>query len=140
MNSLLNEKFKSSTAPIKVMLVDDRAEVRQSVEIFLSLQEDIEVVGEAGDGLQALEMARQLNPDVILMDIAMPLAGSQQFDGLDACREIKREGLNAAVIVLTVHGDRATRKRAQQAGCSGFIEKGVSPGELVVQIRELWAA
>jgi len=84
MNSLLNEKFKSSTAPIKVMLVDDRAEVRQSVEIFLSLQEDIEVVGEAGDGLQALEMARQLNPDVILMDIAMPLAGSQQFDGLDA--------------------------------------------------------
>ena len=104
------------------------------MEILLSLQDNIEVVGLAGDGKEAVEVARNLNPDVILMDVVMPSHKSNNFDGLDACRQIKREGLSAAVIALTVHGDRNTRYRAQQAGCSGFLEKGVSGGELVQHV------
>ncbi|MEI6045769.1 MAG: response regulator transcription factor [Chloroflexota bacterium] len=120
---------------IRVMVVDDREEVRESMETLLSLQDDMEVVGEAGDGLQAVEIARQLRPDVIVMDVAMSNQCSIPFDGLDACQQIRREGLDAAVIVMTVYGDRATRQRAQQAGCSLFLEKGVSPTELINQVR-----
>lgn len=129
----LNPKSRS----IRVMVVDDREEVRESLETYLSLCDDIEVVAEAGDGLEAVEVARATRPDIILMDVAMPLSGGREFDGLDACREIKREGISSAVIALTIHADYATRRRADQAGCSCFLEKGISPSEIVQQVREL---
>jgi DNA-binding NarL/FixJ family response regulator len=120
---------------IRVVVVDDREEVRESMETLLSLQDGIEVVGQAQDGLEAVEVARQLQPDVILMDVVMPTQVGSEFDGLDACQQIKREGVGAAVIALTVHADRNTRYRAQQAGCNLFLEKGVAPTELVSHVR-----
>ncbi len=132
------DKFQQANMSevIRVLVVDDREEVRESMETFLSLHDDMEVVGEASNGRRAVELARRLKPDVILMDVAMPTEDEKPFDGLDACRQIKCE-TDAAVIVMTVHADRATRSRAQQAGCNLFIEKGVSPSELLGQIREV---
>lgn len=120
---------------IRVMVVDDREEVRESMETLLSLQDDIEVVAEAKDGIQAVEVARQVKPDVILMDVVMPNSSGSRFDGLDACQQMRREGLSSAVIVMSVHADYATRDRARQVGCNLFLEKGVSPGELISQVR-----
>ncbi len=130
-----DSNWKAMDKTIRVMVVDDRAEVRESMETLLSLQDDIEVVGEAEDGVQAVEVARELNPDVILMDVAMPGLNGQRFDGLDACRQIKREGLNSAIIIMTVHADYATRNRALQSGCNLFLEKGITPNELINQVR-----
>jgi DNA-binding NarL/FixJ family response regulator len=122
---------------IRVVVVDDREEVRESLETLLSLHKQIEIVGEAQDGPEAVKVARALKPDVIVMDVVMPTANGKTFDGLDACREIKQQGLGAAIIALTVHADRATRARAYEAGCDSFLEKGITTEELVQQVCQL---
>ncbi|HEX2916725.1 MAG TPA: response regulator transcription factor [Chloroflexia bacterium] len=134
------QAHKVSNKTVRVMVVDDREEVRESIGTLLSLQDDIEVVGEAGNGPQAVEEARKLNPTLILMDVVMPTPDGKKFDGLDACRVIKREGLASAVIALTVHTDHATYQRAQQVGCAMVLDKGVLPEELVRRVRLVGAS
>lgn len=132
-----NQTCKSfELKPIRVMVVDDRQEVRESIETLLSLEEDFEIVAGAWNGPQAVALAHRLQPGVILMDVVMPCQEDPRFDGLTACTQLKQAGLEAAVIALTVHTDRATRQRASQAGCCQVLDKGISGQELVREVRK----
>jgi NarL family two-component system response regulator LiaR len=115
---------------INVLIVDDHQVVRQGLRTFLELQPDILVVGEAGDGQAAVEMARQLQPDVVLMDLVMPY-----LDGIAATRQVKSLGSNIEVIVLTSFTEDEKVFPAIQAGASSYLLKDVSPEELVEAIR-----
>ena len=115
---------------IKVLIVDDHQVVRQGLRTFLELHEDIDVVGEAVDGLDAVETARQLAPDVILMDLVMP-----HLDGIAATRQVKALGGVTKVIALTSFTEDDKVFPAIQAGASSYLLKDVSPDELVEAIR-----
>jgi NarL family two-component system response regulator LiaR len=116
--------------PIRVLVVDDHAVVREGLRTFLELQEGIEVVGEAADGEQAVELARQLHPDVVLMDLVMP-----KLDGVDAMKEL-RQGVPATrVIVLTSFLDDERLLPALRAGAAGYLLKDVQPKELARAVR-----
>jgi NarL family two-component system response regulator LiaR len=115
---------------IRVLIVDDHQVVRQGLRTFLELQEDVVVVGEAGDGLAAVELARQLKPDVVLMDLMMP-----RLDGIAATRQVRSLGLDVKVIALTSFTEDEKVFPAIQAGASGYLLKDVSPDDLVEAIR-----
>ena len=115
---------------IKVLIVDDHQVVRQGLRTFLELQEDIIVVGEAGDGATAIEMVRQLNPDVVLMDLVMP-----RLDGIEATRQVKSLAVNIKIIALTSFTEDEKVFPAIQAGASSYLLKDVSPDDLVEAIR-----
>ncbi|MEI6045614.1 MAG: response regulator transcription factor [Chloroflexota bacterium] len=125
--------FMNINDPLRIMVVDDRDTVRESLRIVLTLEDDIEVVGEAEDGRQAVNVARVLNPDIVLMDCEMP----GNIDGIEACREIKEANLARAVIILTMHGNQQVRRRAFIAGCDLFLEKGINTTELLDQVRRV---
>jgi len=118
------------TGKLKVLIVDDHQVVRQGLRTFLELHEDIVVVGEAGDGITAVEMVRQLEPDVVLMDLVMP-----RMDGIAATREIKSKGIPTKVIALTSFAEDDKVIPAIQAGASSYLLKDVAPDELVEAIR-----
>jgi len=111
--------------PIRVLLVDDHAVVREGLRAYLELQEDLAVVGEAGDGEEALAAAEALRPDVILMDLVMP-----RLDGVGAMRELRRRLPDVRVIVLTSYADDDRLLPAIQAGAAGYLFKNVQPAEL----------
>lgn len=122
-----------STGKIKVLIVDDHQVVRQGLRTFLELQEDILVVGDAGDGQTAVEMVRQLNPNVVLMDLVMPI-----LDGISAIRQVKSLGSNVKVIALTSFTEDDKVFPAIQAGASSYLLKDVSPDDLVEAIRAVY--
>jgi NarL family two-component system response regulator LiaR len=115
---------------IRVLLVDDHAVVREGLRTYLELQADLVVVGEAADGAEAVRAAVRLRPDVILMDLVMPV-----LDGVGAMRELRRELPAARVIVLTSFTDEAQLLPAIQAGAAGYLLKNVQPHELHRAIR-----
>jgi NarL family two-component system response regulator LiaR len=119
-----------SAEKIKVLIVDDHQVVRQGLRTFLELQEDVLVVGEAGDGQAAVEMVRQLNPNVVLMDLVMP-----HLDGITATRQVKSLGFDVKVIALTSFTEDDKVFPAIQAGASSYLLKDVSPDDLVEAIR-----
>ena len=110
---------------IRVLIVDDHAVVREGLRTFLQLQDQIEVVGEAGDGEQALAQAARLRPDVILMDLVMP-----GLDGVSAMRELRARASPSRVIVLTSFLDDDRLMPAIEAGAAGYLLKNVEPAEL----------
>jgi NarL family two-component system response regulator LiaR len=118
------------TEKLKVLIVDDHQVVRQGLRTFLELVDDIQVVGEAGDGAAAVELARRAQPDVVLMDLVMP-----RMDGIAATRQLKALGLGARVIALTSFTEDDKVFPAIQAGASSYLLKDVSPDELVAAIR-----
>jgi NarL family two-component system response regulator LiaR len=120
----------AGTEKIKVLIVDDHQVVRQGLRTFLDLNEDIQVVGEAGDGLEAVELAARLAPDVVLMDLVMP-----RLDGIAATGRIKALGLGTEVIALTSFAEDDKVFPAIQAGASCYLLKDVSPDALVEAIR-----
>jgi len=115
---------------IRVVLADDQALVRAGFRALLDAQDDIEVVGEAGDGEDAVRLTMELDPDVVLMDIRMP--GS---DGLSATRRIAADDRSARVVILTTFGLDEYVFEAIRAGASGFLVKDTEPGELVQAVR-----
>ena len=115
--------------PLKVLLVDDHAMVRSGFAMVLSVEDDIEVVGEAADGLQAVEQARATRPDVVLMDVQMP-----RMDGIEATRHLVAEDLGKVVIVTTFDRDDYLFD-ALQAGASGFLLKNAGPEQLLDAVR-----
>jgi NarL family two-component system response regulator LiaR len=122
----------SSLAPkIRVLLVDDHAVVRQGLRMFIEMQEDMEVVGEGGNGLEAISLAAQLNPDVILLDLLMP-----HMDGVEATQHILAQAPQARVLILTSFGEDDKVFPAIRAGAHGYLLKDIQPGALVQAIRE----
>jgi len=119
-----------SGEPIKVLIVDDHQVVRQGLRTFLELQDDLVVVGEAADGLAAVDLVRQLAPDVVLMDLVMP-----RLDGVEATRQVRSLGLPVQVIALTSFAEDDKVFPALQAGAASYLLKDVSPDDLVEAIR-----
>ena len=119
-----------NAAKIRVLIVDDHHIVRQGLRNFLELNEDISVVGEAGDGISAQTAAGELNPDVILMDLVMP-----RMDGITATAGIKQAHPSIKVIALTSFTEDDKVIPAIQAGASSYLLKDVTPDELVEAIR-----
>jgi len=115
---------------ISVVVVDDQALVRGGFRMILDAQEDIEVVGEAEDGRQALDTIRDLRPDVVLMDVRMPV-----LDGIAATRVVVSEGLATRVLVLTTFDQDDVVYDAMKAGASGFLLKSAPPARLVDAVR-----
>jgi DNA-binding NarL/FixJ family response regulator len=120
--------------PIRVLVVDDHAVVREGLRTFLELQDGIAVVGEAADGEQAVAQATQLEPDVILMDLVMP-----RLDGIGAMRELRARSSPSRVIVLTSFLDDERLMPALQAGAAGYLLKDVEPAELARAVRSACA-
>ncbi|KAA0762375.1 response regulator transcription factor [Bacillus sp. SH5-2] len=118
---------------IKVLLVDDHTVVLKGLAFFLSTQEDLELVGEANNGKEALVKVGEANPDVVLMDLYMP-----EMDGVEATARIKKEYPDVKVIVLTSFSDQAHVLPALKAGASGYILKDVEPDQLVEAIRSAY--
>jgi DNA-binding NarL/FixJ family response regulator len=115
---------------IRVLLCDDQALVRSGFRMILDAREDIEVVGEADDGSEVVELARQSDPDVILMDVRMP-----NVDGVEATRRLVAEGSQARILILTTFDLDEYVYDAIRAGASGFLLKDVQPPQLVDAIR-----
>lgn len=116
--------------PIRVLLVDDHAVVREGLRAFLSLQDGVEIVGEAADGEAGLRQAERLRPDVVLMDLVMP-----RLDGVGAMRELRRRLPATRVIVLTSFLDDERLLPAIRAGAAGYLLKDVEPQVLAQAVR-----
>lgn len=117
----------------RVLLVDDQALVRSGFSLILSVEDDLEVVGEAGDGAAAIELTRELRPDIVLMDVQMPV-----MDGIEATRRIVAEGL-AKVLVLTTFDHDEYVFDGLAAGASGFLLKNSDAEHLVEAVRTVAA-
>ncbi|NJM06303.1 response regulator transcription factor [Candidatus Gracilibacteria bacterium] len=115
---------------INVMLIDDHRVVRQGLRDFLELQGDIDIVGEAGSGEEGVQLARELLPDVVLMDLVMP-----GIDGVETTRRVKQVSPSSRVIVLTSFADDDKVFPAIKAGAISYLLKDVSPEELAHAIR-----
>jgi DNA-binding NarL/FixJ family response regulator len=112
--------------PVRVLIVDDHAVVRQGLITFLELQDEIEVVGEASNGREALQKVKELEPDVVLMDLVMPV-----MDGLTAIKEVKQLRPETEVIALTSFADDEKVFTALRSGATGYLLKDVQPNDLV---------
>lgn len=123
-------KGSSPMKPIRVLVVDDNSIVRDALSRIIQRSADLQVVGEAADGLEAVEKAASLTPDVIVMDVNMP-----RLDGLGATRQISASHPASHVLMLTMYPEMA--RAARDAGASETILKDCSPSELVAAIRGL---
>lgn len=121
-------------ANIRVLLVDDHALFREGLAMIIASQPDMQVVGEAGDGLEGTIKAAVLQPDLILMDIQMP-----GMDGIEATRQIRREVPAATIVMLTVRDDEAKLFEAIKSGAQGYLLKNMHSAELVMMARRALA-
>ena len=118
---------------IKLLLADDHPMVRRGLQVFLATQSDIQLVGEAASGLEAIEKAEALQPDIILMDLKMPVLG-----GIEATRRLKQSHPDIKVIVLTSFSDQDHVIPAIRAGARGYLLKDIEPEELVRAVRRVY--
>ena len=117
---------------IRVLIADDHHVVRRGLLFFLKTQKDIEVVGEAKNGLEAVELVASLKPDIVLMDLVMP-----EMDGIQATKKIKKQWPTIQILMLTSFSDKDHVLPALQAGASGYQLKDIEPDELVESIRTI---
>lgn len=117
---------------IRLLLVDDQSIVRQGLRMRLLMEPDIEVIGEASNGEQAIELVHELSPDIVLMDVEMP-----GMDGIAATTALRANTLQSAVVMMSIHDDVHTRARAQAAGAAAFVEKSGTLEELLATVRHI---
>jgi DNA-binding NarL/FixJ family response regulator len=117
---------------IGVLLVDDRPAVRRGLRMWLEIEPEVSVVGEAADGEEAVSLAEKLRPDVVLMDVKMP-----GVDGIEATGKLQAVDPCIAVVILSLYDDIDTRARARNAGAAAFVAKHRIKPELLVTIRRL---
>ena len=118
---------------IKILIVDDHTVLRDGIRALLSLHDDIEIVGEAAEGKEAIEKVRELSPDVVIMDIAMP-----GMDGLEATRRIRKKNRDVKVLILSQYDNREYILSCIKAGTSGYLPKRALGSELVSAIRSVY--
>jgi DNA-binding NarL/FixJ family response regulator len=118
--------------PLRVLIADDHRLFAEALEAILAADERIEVVGQASDGSEAVELARTLSPDVVLMDVSMPV-----LDGFEATREIRAADEDVRVLMLTGSNSRADVDRSREVGASAYITKDRIASELVAAIVEV---
>jgi DNA-binding NarL/FixJ family response regulator len=122
--------MREPTTPVRVLLADDHVTVRHGLRLLIDGQPDMQVVAEASDGKQALQLAAETRPDVVVMDISMP-----GMNGLVATRELRRLHPRTAIVTLTRHGDDAYLQELLRAGVAGYVLKQSLPAELLHAIR-----
>lgn len=120
----------SGPGRIRILLADDHTVLRAGLRALLSAQPDLEVVGEASDGAEAVRLSRTLAPDVVVMDIGMPGTG-----GMDATARIRRDFPTVRVLVLSMHDDQGYLRQALKAGASGYVLKRAADTTLLAAIR-----
>jgi two-component system, NarL family, nitrate/nitrite response regulator NarL len=120
--------------PMRVLIVDDEPLFLEMVQVLLASEEGLEVVGTAADGQQAVELAVTLRPDVVVMDVSMPV-----MNGIDATREIRERNPDACVLILTGGSNIAEVDDARKAGASGYLTKDRIASDLVREIRSVAA-
>lgn len=118
------------TAPLRILIVEDHAMVRMGLAIMVDAHHDLEVIGQAADGFKGVELARQLRPDVVLMDVRMPV-----MDGITATRTVLKEDAAGAVVIVTTFGDEQYLLDGIRAGASGFLLKDAGPDLIAAGIR-----
>jgi DNA-binding NarL/FixJ family response regulator len=117
--------------PIRLLLVDDEPAIRRGLRMRLALESDVEVVGEAGDGVSALQEVQRLAPQVVLMDVEMP-----GMDGIAATNRLRAQAPGSAVVMLSMHDDQRTVARALAAGAAAFVAKHSIDAALLAAIRQ----
>ncbi len=120
------------TRTVRVLLADDHAVVRKGFRLILSQYPEFEVVGEASDGQEAVELARTIQPDVVIMDVAMP-----QLNGVMATRAILEENPHCRILMLSMHGDSVYVRESLRAGAKGYLLKDAVDHDLVAAVRAL---
>jgi len=120
---------------IRVLIADDHRLFAEALEAILAEDERIEVVGHAGDGREAVRLARDLKPDVVLMDISMPV-----LDGIEAARQIRTTDGETSILMLTGSNSRSDVDRARKAGAAGYVTKDRIAAELIDAIVEISGA
>jgi len=115
----------------RVLIVDDMPQVRQDLGLLLQLTNQMEVVGEAANGLEAVKQAEALHPDVVVIDLVMP-----EMDGCQATRLIKERGLAGKVIMLSIHADANFIENSLKAGADAYIQKGAELSSLIRAITD----
>ena len=121
---------KGGENPVRLLIVDDHALVRQGLRGILEREPDIEVVGEAHNGREAVDLCRALGPNLLLMDVRMP-----EMDGLEATRIIKHERPEVGVLMVTMHDNQDYMREAAKAGAAGYVLKDAPRDELIAAVR-----
>jgi len=124
---------KTTLNPIRILIVDDHAVVREGLRSFIQIKPDLEVVGEAADGIEALEKAPSLRPDIILLDIVMP-----RLDGVGTIQQLKAQGCQARIIIITSFVEDEQIFPAIKAGALGYLLKDSAPQDLIQAIRDVY--
>ncbi len=117
----------------RILIVDDNPEVRKDLRLLLELSEELEVVGAAASGEEALAETATLHPDIVLMDLALP-----GMDGFEAARQIKTRQPDCRVVALSLHVSSEIKEKAIQAGMDAFIEKGTPLPTILQMIQQIW--
>jgi DNA-binding NarL/FixJ family response regulator len=125
-------KAESRKGPVRILVADDHPIVRDGLKKLLQMEEDFEVVGEAGDGREVLDKVQALDPDVLLLDLRMP-----NLDGLSALQALQQASKRTRVIVLTASEDKNEFVQAMKMGCSGIVLKQTAPDLIVKSIRKV---
>ena len=121
---------RSEAPPARLLIADDHALIRTGTRTMLARERDLELVGEAENGREAVELCLKLRPDLVLMDVSMP-----GMDGISATRAIKAELQKTSVLILTAHDDQGLLLDAIKAGAAGYVLKGVGPADLIGAVR-----